>query len=225
MIGQHLLKRLRNIPHCMRKIFNNIFPCSKKKLKPILDLNKRHFKINQRIKSNQSTNQAMNQSTQTTQSMNVVGVYKGLTPPYIEGNRFFKPDMKGDFNWMINQPEYTNTLFIFNDDVESRYKYKRGGGNACIRPYNQYNPNITKPHSAGIPTGTLKDGGFQTLDKNTATYIDNAINNIIELVKIYNYDRIIYSIDKKGNFATGIFNVNEDVIYYITEKLTILKSI
>lgn len=210
----------------MRKIFNNIF---QKKLKSTFNFNKRHQKI-QLVNSsnNQSTNQAMNQSTQTMQSMqsmNAVGGFKGLTPPYIEGNRFFKPDMKGDFNWMINQPEYTNTLFIFNDDVESRYKYKRGGGNACIRPYNQYNPNITKPHSVGIPTGTLKDGGFQTLDKDTATYIDNAINNIIELVKKYKYDRIIYSVDKKGNFATGIFNVNEDVIYYITEKLTILKSI
>ena len=209
----------------MRKIFNNILPCSKKKLKSNLDFNKRHQKKQLHNKSNQSTNQAMNQSTQTTQSMNAVRGFKGLTPPYIEGNRFFKPDMKGDFNWMINQAEYANTLFIFNDDVESRYKYTRGGGNACIRPYNQYNPNITKPHSVGIPTGTFKDGGFQTLDKDTATYIDNAINNIIELVKKYKYDRIIYSIDKKGNFATGIFNVNEDVIYYITEKLTILKSI
>ena len=52
----------------MRKIFNNIFPCSKKKLKPILDFNKRHFKINQLVK--QSINEPSYESIDTNNAIN-----------------------------------------------------------------------------------------------------------------------------------------------------------
>lgn len=102
-------------------------------------------------------------------------------------------DVNGDFNYMIKLPEYKNTLFIFNDDIESINKYNKGKGNAIIRYYNKNNPAIKIPRSAGIPTGTrIKNLGFKKFDSKTKKYIDDAIENIKELIKQYNYDTIIY---------------------------------
>ena len=91
---------------------------------------------------------------------------------------FKKRNKVGDFSWMIKQQQYNKTLFIYNDDIESRNKYHKGGGNAIIRPYNQYNPRIKIPRSVGIPTGSLKTGGFTTLDDVTKKFIDDSIEDI-----------------------------------------------
>ena len=63
---------------------------------------------------------------------------------------FVQPGAAGDFSWMIEQPDWRQTLFIFNDnETQSRVfldqvatgaidvgssACQAGGGNAVIRP-------------------------------------------------------------------------------------------
>ena len=63
----------------------------------------------------------------------------------------------GDYLWMINQPEFSRALFIFNDNEEQFDAYvageasgfDAGGGNAAVRQFRKHLP----PRSAGVPTG------------------------------------------------------------------------
>ena len=132
---------------------------------------------------------------------------------------------EGDFNWMIQQNEYSNILFIFNDNEEYHNTNCNGIGNAIIRKYNKYNLKLTRPRSAGIPTGTLKDRGYQELNSHVITMINYAINEIKEIIKKYNYKKIYYSADKDGILGTGIFTVNKDVLHYITTKIKELETL
>ena len=62
----------------------------------------------------------------------------------------------GDFGWMIQQPEYDDALFIFNDNEEQFLAFRknpksgagcaRGGGNAIIRPYQCAEPQLRHHH-------------------------------------------------------------------------------
>jgi hypothetical protein len=124
----------------------------------------------------------------------------------------------GDFNWMIKQSVYTNCLFIFNDNIEHHLTNKKGGGNAIIRQFNRFS-SLDKPRSAGIPTGTLKYGGFTKLDEDVKTIIDNSINEIKDLIEKHNFDSVYFSQDSSGKLGTSIFKVNEDVIDYITKQI------
>jgi len=142
----------------------------------------------------------------------------------IVASRFQGFGMIGDFDYMIKLPEYADTLFIFNDDIESIHKYNKGKGNAIIRPYNKYNPAIKIPRSAGIPTGTrVKNQGFKRLDDTTKIYIDDAIENIKNLIKQYNYNKIVFSANSDGNLGSGIFKIDQSVINYITEQIKMLE--
>lgn len=127
----------------------------------------------------------------------------------------------GDFNWMIKQPEFKNCLFIFNDNVEYHMSNRKGAGNAIIRQYNKHS-NLEKPMSAGISTGTLSQGGFDELSEEVKTLIDDCINEIKELIVKYKYETVYFSADKNGKLGTSIFEVNKDVIDYITEKIMML---
>lgn len=140
---------------------------------------------------------------------------------------------EGDFSWMIKQPEYQKTLFIFNDNTEDHTNYCRGGGNAVMRPFNKYNPESHEdgefPRSAGIPTGDRwgkNAGGFTELDDNVKKIINDSIDEIRELIQKYNYDKVIYSSEKKPNdiLGTGIFDVDKEVLEYVTEKIHELKD-
>jgi hypothetical protein len=124
----------------------------------------------------------------------------------------------GDFNWMIKQSDYTNCLFIFNDNIEHHLTNKKGGGNAIIRQYNKFS-SLDKPRSAGIPTGTLKNGGFTILDEEVKVIIDNSISVIKDLIQKYKFDTVYFSQDSSGKLGTSIFKVNQDVIDYITEQI------
>ena len=105
--------------------------------------------------------------------------------------QFKKKGEYGDFEWMINNPEYDDVLFIYNDDIESVGKYQKGQGNAVIRPYNLNNPKIDKPRSAGIPTGSRKlKKGFDSLDEETKKYIDTSINVIKDIITKYDIKRL-----------------------------------
>ena len=141
----------------------------------------------------------------------------------IHGIQYEKNDKFGDFNWMINQSEYNNSLFIYNDDSESQLNksHKKGKGNAIIRQYNQY-ADIKIPRSAGIPTGSRKNGGYTELNEEVKEKIDLSINNIKELIIKYDYKVIYYSAKLNGKLGTGIFKVNDEVINYITEQILVL---
>jgi hypothetical protein len=137
----------------------------------------------------------------------------------IYGTKYVKKNQIGDFDWMIQRPNYKNSLFIFNDNEEHHMSIRRGAGNAVIRPYNRYNPNIINPLSAGIPTGTIKGGGYDFLTSDVQKIIDDAIGEIIELIKSHNYDSIYYSVGPDNELGTGLFKVNKNVIEYIDKKI------
>jgi hypothetical protein len=133
---------------------------------------------------------------------------------------FNKRNEFGDFYWMIHQEEYSNCLFIFNDNIEHHFTNRLGFGNAIIRKFNKFNTDLEKPMSHGIPTGTLSYGGFTELSNDVKVIIDESIKEINELLIKYKYDTIYFSKDKKEDkLGTSIFNVNEDVIQYITKKI------
>lgn len=137
----------------------------------------------------------------------------------IYGTKFTKKGQIGDFEWMIQQPNYQNSLFIFNDNEEHHNDTKKGLGNAVIRPYNMHNSNIVIPLSAGIPTGTMLRGGYNFLTADVQKVIDGAINEIIELIKLYNYESIYYSVGPDNILGTGLFKVDKSVIQYIDKKI------
>lgn len=131
----------------------------------------------------------------------------------------------GDFSWMIRQPEYQDSLFIFNDNIESKTSYTNGGGNASIRSYNINNPNINIPLSAGIPTGSVITRGFESLTETNKKYIDDSIEIIKELISKYKYKKIFYSAEKNGLLGQSIFKISDDVVKYITNEINLLKNI
>jgi len=133
-------------------------------------------------------------------------------------------EQEGDFYWMIKQDKYKDILFIFNDNEEYHYTNRRGAGNAVIRKYNKYNNKLVRPRSAGIPTGTLEDGGYQELTEYVKKQVTEAIEEIKEIIRVYEYKKICYSAEKDGILGTGLFTVSKEVLIYITEKIKELQN-
>lgn len=143
---------------------------------------------------------------------------------------FYGTGIVGDFNWMIKQPEYKGTLFLFNDNQEQFQKFAEytithsendknlacssGGGNAIIRPYQCLDP----PRAAGIPTG-VNGLGYKNL--NTAKpYIDASTQYIKALLNTGLYDSIAYSSEYDGRtLGTSIYSPSNDVKEYIVQSL------
>jgi hypothetical protein len=111
------------------------------------------------------------------------------------GSVFSRRGQDGDFSWMIEQDQYKDALFIFNDN-EGQYKTHRdnpadpegcapGGGNAVIRPYQCRTP----PRSAGIPTGP----NYDSLTPEIKEIIDDAIAAVKYIAAREGYLRIFYS--------------------------------
>ena len=119
-----------------------------------------------------------------------------------------------DFEKMMNQKEYENALFIFNDNYLEHKTTKRGAGNAKMRVYNNYSSFFK---SFGIPTGNYRKG-YNSLDE--CVDILNEIFEELDLI-IKNYDTLVYSIDEIDNLllGTSIFKVHNDVLKYITNKI------
>jgi hypothetical protein len=134
----------------------------------------------------------------------------------------------GDFGWMVEQPQYADALFVFNDnegqfrafrlDSRSRAGCSAGGGNAGIRPYRCQEP----PRAAGIPTGD--GGGYSSLDDHARAVIDEAIGVIRDLVASGRYRRVFFSASPgdPNLLGTGIFDVGEDVRRYVVQQLRAL---
>ncbi len=143
----------------------------------------------------------------------------------IYGTQYINKNIFGDFGWMCKQKMFNNCLFIFNDNEEHHNSNKSGMGNAVVRKYNKFNEKLNKPLSAGIPTGTLKNGGYQELDKNTKQVINGAVDEIKELLNKNKYDGIFYSVNKEGKLGTGLFNVAEPVVEYIDSQIKSLSKL
>ncbi len=134
------------------------------------------------------------------------------------GTIFSGSNKFGDFNWMIQQEEFDNSLFIFNDNEEHHNTNIKGGGNAVIRCFNKYS-NLDKPRSAGVITGTLQDGGYSYFTIDIMQKITECFDEIKYLINKYNYNTIYYSSDLEGRIGTSIFNVDTKVIDFITFNL------
>lgn len=110
---------------------------------------------------------------------------------------FTKRGQPGDFAWMIERPEYSRSLFVFNDNEEQFYDFfinknpgKPGGGNGEIRPYQGHNP----PRAIGVPTGTSKPHrGYKDLTLVSKKAIDDSMTTLSKLLSTGNYDTVIIS--------------------------------
>jgi hypothetical protein len=136
----------------------------------------------------------------------------------IIGIKFASTNQYGDFYWMSKQEENHRSLYIFNDNEEYHHTNRRGAGNAIMRMFNNHS-NSNPPKSAGIPTGTLSDGGYQKFTPEVKKIIDNSIEEIIELIKIHKYHTIYFSSEMNGSLGTSIFQVSPKVINYITSQI------
>ena len=135
---------------------------------------------------------------------------------------FTRPGTEGDFAWMIEQPKYAQSLFIFNDN-ETQFKafhanqsggLSAGGGNAVIRPLQ----GGANPRAAGIPTG---DGaGYLALDSHVKGVIDQALLYIKNLLKSGRYNEIVFCTDPTGQtIGSGIYDIDPAVKNYIFQGL------
>ena len=149
----------------------------------------------------------------------------------VSGSVFTGPMREGDFTWMIEQPEHSRTLFVFNDNEEQFLAFMsgdrtiacvRGGGNASVRPYQCHQPF---PRAAGIPTGS-NGQGYQELDDRVRHIVDEAISRINDLIRSGNYEKIVFSKDPDlPTLGTGIFNPSNDVKAYVYTSLMKLNEI
>jgi hypothetical protein len=141
------------------------------------------------------------------------------------GSVFQGGSKPGDFSWMIEQPEYSDALFIFNDNEQEFYLHRQqhapgsdrcspGGGNATIRPYQCRLPQ----RATGVPTGS-NGVGYSQLNKHVRGVIDEALGTIADLVAGGQVATVIYSADQAGGLGTGIFKVGPDVRGYIVDGL------
>lgn len=131
----------------------------------------------------------------------------------------------GDFDWMINQHEYSDAFFVFNDNQELYESHRDnpnnsegcslGSGNASIRPYQCKIP----PRAGGVPTGLLNGGGYPSLTQEVQGIIDQAVATIGKTCEEHSFHRLFYNTDAKGNLGTGIFSPGDDVKKYIVQQL------
>ena len=143
----------------------------------------------------------------------------------LHGSAFRGRNEVGDFAWMIEQPDYDDVLFVFNDNEEQLRAFlfdsehgsgcSRGGGNAVIRPFRCVDP----PRAAGVPTGTLAGGGYPALTASARRAIADAMGVIDGLLATGRYRRIFYSAAPDGSLGTGIFTVGDEVRAHIVEEL------
>jgi hypothetical protein len=140
-------------------------------------------------------------------------------------SRFEGRNRPGDFAWMIEQAEYADALFVFNDNEEQFNAFRRdptgghglspGGGNATIRAFR----GATPPRAAGIPTGRAGQG-YPSLTPQARAVIDEALQMIADLLATGSYERVVYSAaNEDGDLGTGIFEVGDDVKRHIVSGL------
>ncbi len=151
-------------------------------------------------------------------------------PVVLTPSVFSHPGTDGDFGWMIRQPKWQHSLFIFNDNKGQSHAFlaqvasghiapsssacQAGGGNAVIRPFQCQTPQ----RAAGVPTGP----GYLSLTDHAQRTIDDAIAHVARLLASdTGLTEIIYSAsrDDPSVLGHGIFDVGDDVLRYIPAAL------
>lgn len=132
----------------------------------------------------------------------------------IVGVKYTK-DTFTDFEIMMHHPDYSNALFIFNDNETEHRSAKKGNGNAVVRPFNNYS-SLEKPKSFGIPTGKYRTGYVSYHEGIQAVYM--ACQELSGLIQKHGYDTIVYCISDLSHPLMGceIFHVDRDILRYIT---------
>lgn len=140
---------------------------------------------------------------------------------------FTRAHCDGDFGWMIRQPEYTRTLFLFNDNEGEFLAHHSGGphtcdpggGNAAIRPYQCQTPQ----RALGIPTGTYSAGvhylGYSCLDAHVVSILDLAFARLDERLSTGHYDSVAFSWDEETKLGGRIFNTAQSVRNLVVERI------
>ena len=140
---------------------------------------------------------------------------------------FTGPGRDGDFAWMVLQPRFARTLFIFNDNEEEfldhlaggEHVCSTGGGNAVIRPLQC----IDEPRAAGVPTGSYREGphymGYSSLDDHVREMVERAIARIAGLLATGRYDALAFSWDPETRLGGRIFQTAQPVRDYIVDRL------
>jgi hypothetical protein len=142
----------------------------------------------------------------------------------VRGSIFQSGNRNTNFSWMIDQPQYARTLFVFNDNEGQFDAFMNGdrgptacgagGNNGAIRPYQCRDP----PIAAGVPTGPY----WASLTPPVRAKINQAIGRIRGLAMSGNFDTIVFSQTAEAGPPTlgiGIFAVGMDVRNYIFESL------
>ena len=146
------------------------------------------------------------------------------TKKNIKGIIYKNKDEYGDFNWMIESGSYKNTLFIFDDNVDEYYTCIEGNGLSKIRKYNEFG-KYEKISSAGIIMCSSYNNGFSKLDSKTKNIIDRCIGDIKRLVMEYGYNEIYFSSDEDGNIKPNCYNINNEVIKYVSDQIFLLNNL
>ena len=148
----------------------------------------------------------------------------------VRGVPFQAKGVHGDFAWMIGQPQYAKTIFIFNDNVVDAADPNPhdGAGSAAIRTESwKYKPT-SSPRALGIPTGwSVATGGFKVEGDSLEPFAARAITLAFERLLIacmeHKVEEVIYSCDKtdpsKRRLGCGIFDLAPSLLRYIEDKL------
>jgi hypothetical protein len=125
---------------------------------------------------------------------------------------------------MVEQPQYSKSLFVFNDNEEQYLAFKsgdkkagcsRGSGNGVMRPYQCLKPR----RSAGVPTGS-GGKGYARLTPEVKAVIDDSIAAIRSLIESGAYEQVYFS-QSRGNetLGSGTYRPAEEVKAYIFNAL------
>ena len=141
----------------------------------------------------------------------------------VEGRPFSFRGREGDFEWMVKQPAYADTLFAISENfIDSvRDDAEEGGGTAILRLKTP--THCTPPRAVGYTAGWSVDaGGFGAMD---ALYVKRAIDLSLErfaiILDLYpQYTRVIYSCapTNPAQIGAGIFKATlcPAVVEYIS---------
>lgn len=159
-----------------------------------------------------------------------------MTPLVVRGVPFEGKNIEGDFAWMIKDPTYSSTIFIFNDNVVdgANSKPHDGAGSAAIRMWSwKYALESEAPRALGVPTGwSVSSGGFRVeggvLEPFAARAITLAFERLVLACVQHRVEQVIFSCDKsdpsRQRLGCGIFALDPPLLRFIEDKLHGLTS-
>ena len=146
----------------------------------------------------------------------------------VRGVVYTKNGTEGDFDWMRKQDKYSNTLFIFNENVCDSLDTTphEGAGTAKLRPLGWRFQSV--PRAAGIPTGwSVPSNGFKEFDFLCKKVIDASMDHVKVILRDNpTLTDIVFSCDAEDNkkLGTNIFSPHDKCLNYISAELFKLES-